>query len=435
MADVAGKLFSYGEGSYGHRVRVFARRGRRNLYIEFWDPKAGKAVPRSLQHSDEELARRQCRDISDSLRLGVHGSEAPAPPASAPEATMGGTGQGSEVDHEGQPSLSEATPVGFIGWKTLFRLHYKRRGESKKGSGPAEEKRRAKLWVAYFRQANIDRPEAIDEDDLRLFVRQRIAGEIRTPLVKCAARVSSQTAWADLVFLVSVLNWATRAKNPAAPGSKLLARNDARVPPGLKNKNPRRPRVTHDDMLALRRGAKTVDKQGLYRHFERLHDILGWRVTGMASISAADVSLEPAPGMPYGYVQKNAQVDKEGCGDRIPLPLRGHVVLRRILRIRGIEAGEKAYLFPSPSDPKRPWSRWLVRNMMERAAKCAGIQSCGGTHAVRRKWASERKKYPTPDVMKAGGWRDIRSLLVYMEDDTASILEVLSQPTNRIRKG
>jgi hypothetical protein len=32
-------------------------------------------------------------------------------------------------------------------------------------------------------------------------------------------------------------------------------------------------------------------------------------------------------------------------------------------------------------------------------------------HALRRKWATERKRYPVKDVMQAGGWLDEATLV------------------------
>ena len=36
--------------------------------------------------------------------------------------------------------------------------------------------------------------------------------------------------------------------------------------------------------------------------------------------------------------------------------------------------------------------------------------------------------------MKAGGWRDERSLRSYMQDDTETTYEVVARPTRRIRR-
>jgi hypothetical protein len=288
--------------------------------------------------------------------------------------------------------------------------------------------------VAYFRWQRISSPAHLDKDDLLDFVRERVAGRVRVPFVALQAGVHTQTAWADLVYLVSVLNWATGAKDPRAPHRKILTANSLQVPEGLKNKNPKRPRATHDDVLALRRVANDVDSQQLFREFERLHDELGWRVTARCWISAADVSLEAAPDMPWGYVRKNKYVDKEGVGDAVPLSRRGAAIVRSILRRRGISEGTQAWLFPGKEDPAKPWSRWHVRDMTVRAEKLAGIAHMGGAHAGRRKWASERKGHPLSDIMKAGGWRDARSLQSYLQDDTKTTYEVVSRPTRRIRR-
>lgn len=444
MATVLTK-FSYSEGEYGHSVRVFARPGRNNLSIEYWDQKLGKMVVRSLGHSNPERARQQCRDLSDAIRLGrfidtvpgmasetIRDAE-PQDEAHALPLTEPLTGNPENAADPARSPKNEAAGT-FIGWKGLFRQHYEKRGQHKKGTGPSEDRRRQKVWIAFFWRHDITCPAQLDNDDLLEFVRERVGGLLRVPFVELKDVVHSQTAWADLVYLVSVLNWATEAKDPRAPERKLLPSNTLKVPKGLKNKNPHRPRANHDDVLAIRRVANSVDSQKLFRDFERLHDELGWRVTGRCRISAADVSLTPEPDMPFGYVKKNAAVDKENVGDKVPLSRRGAAILRRVLRSRGINEGGQEWLFPGPGDPTKPWSRWHVRDMTERAEAAAKIAHIGGAHAGRRKWASERKGHPLPDIMKAGGWKDARSLEAYLQDDTKTTYEVVSQPTRRIRR-
>ncbi len=51
----------------------------------------------------------------------------------------------------------------------------------------------------------------------------------------------------------------------------------------------------------------------------------------------------------------------------------------------------------------------------------------------RRKWATERKHLPDPDVMQAGGWKDQRTLQVYQQTDEETLLEVMSEP-RRLRE-
>jgi hypothetical protein len=54
-------------------------------------------------------------------------------------------------------------------------------------------------------------------------------------------------------------------------------------------------------------------------------------------------------------------------------------------------------------------------------------------HAIRRKWATERKWLPAADVAAAGGWSDLTTLTqVYQAADQQTIVKVVSQPAKLI---
>ena len=55
-------------------------------------------------------------------------------------------------------------------------------------------------------------------------------------------------------------------------------------------------------------------------------------------------------------------------------------------------------------------------------------------HALRRKWATERKGYPVKDVMQAGGWLDEATLVAsYQHADPETVRRVVLHPTQRLR--
>jgi hypothetical protein len=57
-------------------------------------------------------------------------------------------------------------------------------------------------------------------------------------------------------------------------------------------------------------------------------------------------------------------------------------------------------------------------------------------HAIRRKWATERKGYPVRDVMEAGGWKNEETLLrSYQQPDAETVKRVVLHPTQRIVSG
>src|ERR1700722_7844970 len=59
--------------------------------------------------------------------------------------------------------------------------------------------------------------------------------------------------------------------------------------------------------------------------------------------------------------------------------------------------------------------------MLERAYRLASItRPLGGLwHPFRRRWATTRKHFPLKDVAQAGGWDDVRTLLVCYQQPAA----------------
>ena len=61
------------------------------------------------------------------------------------------------------------------------------------------------------------------------------------------------------------------------------------------------------------------------------------------------------------------------------------------------------------------------------------LERGGLWHSLRRKWATERKRYPVKDVAAAGGWRDEGTLLKsYQQADAETVRQVVLHPTQRI---
>jgi len=90
---------------------------------------------------------------------------------------------------------------------------------------------------------------------------------------------------------------------------------------------------------------------------------------------------------------------------------------------------------PLLADPALPTKRDLFDQRLRRAYKVAGIRKEPGSlwHALRRKWATERKGYPVNDLAGAGGWRDTPTLLAsYLRTDPETIRRVVLNPTMRL---
>ena len=92
-------------------------------------------------------------------------------------------------------------------------------------------------------------------------------------------------------------------------------------------------------------------------------------------------------------------------------------------------------MFPADSDPALPTKRDLYDQRLRRAYKLAELEKEPGSlwHALRRKWATERKGYPVNDLAAAGGWRDTPTLLEsYLGTDPETIMQVVLDPTMRL---
>jgi integrase len=88
-------------------------------------------------------------------------------------------------------------------------------------------------------------------------------------------------------------------------------------------------------------------------------------------------------------------------------------------------------VFPSKRRSDTPVSRhtfgWWLR-IAEKRAQLPKLEG-GLWHPYRRKWATERKDHPIVDVMAAGGWSDMKTVLdCYQHADQATLSRVMNEP-------
>ena len=91
----------------------------------------------------------------------------------------------------------------------------------------------------------------------------------------------------------------------------------------------------------------------------------------------------------------------------------------------------EAWAFPGNSDSSEPLDKQMASHYLRKAEKLAGLphQRRGGWHAFRRAWATRRKHLPVQDVMKAGGWRDVKALqAAYQQSDPETVRKVMDLP-------
>ena len=395
-------------GGYGYRVTAFERTPGGVLYLRWWDRARNNWAPRSLGHRDRALAEQQAREVAGALLAA------------------------NEAECRGSLTVSDL----FGRFERDVIAHEDQRQA-------AEDRRRIAVWTAHL---GSDREmESVDRALLDRFVRARRAGTLSVPGVKLSAKPTERTIGADLEFLRRVCNWAmtvTRGNGKPLLGHHPLTRYA--IPTNL---NPRRPVATYDRYLAVREHADAVDRQRLFGAFLDLVEGLGWRVSAICELQAADVDLTVTDARPFGRIRKRAETDKMGVAQWVPLSAPVRAAILAVLD-RNLVIGE-APLFPAPRHAGKSWTRHHAKDLLERAEKAArqaavqrddleaaaSLAPLEGSdfHAYRRAWATARKHLPLKDVAEAGGWRSTETLLrCYTQADEATMLAVVSE-TRKVR--
>lgn len=292
---------------------------------------------------------------------------------------------------------------------------------------PKEDERRAAIWLAFL-GAETD-VRTINKQDLKRFERARAAGTLdvkvwRTvkgtrQLVALALKPnpSGSTIGADIIYLQSVLNWAVEAE--------ILDRNrTAKYKDRPKSETPKQPVVTYDRFLKVREKADEAHPR--FGAFMDIIEALGWRLSAIRRLKGADIDRTVTAHAPHGRIYKQPRHDKKRKGGWVPMP----EAVRRAADALGV-VGD-AWLFPSQTDPTKPWGRSYARDLLERAETLAGLTPIegGDFHPYRRKWATERKHHPVQDVMEAGAWSDRRSLeTAYQQADPETVARVVLDTT------
>lgn len=418
------KLWSFRIGARGNTVVAYERKVGGTLWLRWWVPSTptarGHFVYRALNHADQAAAEESARAIAAQLVRSVIN------------------------EHLGRASLAEV----FAAYRADVTDHTK-------GQGPKEAKRRIAMWTAFL-GADCD-IATIDEPTIDRFVRERREGLIEVKPFKLKKNVTDGAIGADVIFLNAAINHATKVKRKN--GTKLVAANPLKGYAIPTNKNKRRPVASYDRFLAITAKADDADPQKLFGGFMGLIESLGWRVTAVCSIRAADIDLRATPACPYGRIFKNPHVDKEGVGGWIPMSPSGRAAVERVLAVS--PSVGNAPLFPAPKArtrvphvaqvvgepmirPKsteraspslgeipKPWTRFHARTLLRRAEKLAGLDELqgGDFHPYRRAWASARKHLSPQDVAAVGGWADLRTLQgAYQQVDDATMLAVVTEP-------
>lgn len=153
-------------------------------------------------------------------------------------------------------------------------------------------------------------------------------------------------------------------------------------------------------------------------------------MSSWALLQWRDIDLDAKP---YGAIRWRAENDKKGYEQVVPISL---AVREALLEARHQQkAIETRWVFPSDWDTTLPTKRELHDQRLRRLYKRLELEKEPGSlwHALRRKWATERKGYPINDLAAAGGWRDTPTLLAsYLRTDPETIAQVVLNPTMRL---
>jgi integrase len=378
------KWWAKAVGGYGHRVTVCERRGSAYLHLRWWDTDRDNWRWRSLGHGDRERAEEQARQLAASLL-----------------------------------AATEAVARGSLTVVDLF-ARFEDAVISREGARQArEDARRLKLWTTYLAGHRLVR--TIDRTMLDRFVHARRRGELTVPGMALTHSPTERTVGADLEFLRRIFRWGAGVTRP--DGTPLVDRNPLQGYPIPNTATPRRPVATYERYLAVR-----AEARGSFQSFLDLVEGLGWRVTALCRLRATDLDLTTSSAAPYGRIRKRGENDKEGVEMWVPMPDNVRAAVLSLLEHRPV-VGE-AYLFPAPSDPARPWTRYHARDLLLAAERRAGLTPLEGSafHAYRRAWATARKHLPLKDVAAAGGWKSVETLLrCYTQPDDETMLAVVTE--------
>jgi len=402
------KTWSQSVGPYGHRLRLAADVNSGMIYAEMRDPeRPGHYRTISLRHRDKALAVEW-----------AHGQV--------------------KQWMSGDDMLRKRVPTAAH----VFALYLKHQSPTKCNAEQKADARRVEMWT---------RALGSEKDLSKLTMRewQSVIDDRRSGAINARGKsvppdkreiVRDGTVRAELTFLLSVLNWATKWR---VNDRYLMQENPARGYPMPAERNPRRPVVTEDRYQKVLAVAPQVtmafgrgkNKQSLPSYLPALLPIAngtGRRISAILALRYQDLKLNDGP---QGSIVWPAETDKMRKAWTVPISADVRAAINAVLAERpGIGAG---FLFPDPSDPAKSISIESASEWLVEAEKLAEVEKHDGSlwHALRRKWACERKGLPLSDVAAAGGWSDTSTLLnVYQQADQATMYKVVSEPSRLMER-
>jgi integrase len=371
------RRFSYITGEKGrNRVRAFDDPRSGFLYLEVRSEGSKKRI--ALGHRNREAARAKADEVALRLR----------------------------------------TDDGLVRHKvTLAELfdNYLREVTPTKSKGKQLHDKRVAALAKEVLGANRLVSQLTHRDAARFVQERRRLGDMRGGEQQ-GKPVGERIVGYDLTWIVSVFNWGARGG--------LLDRNPFvgyRTP---RNQSPRRPVVTEEQYQSLLSVTATIDP--LCRALLVLVHETGHRIGAVRHLRWSDVDLKS----PQPRINWRAEADK--IRHEHSTPLSDVAVQELQLARKARLAIGDGWLFPSPTDPKLPVSRHLVRDWWERMQKDAKLpaERGRGWHSLRRKFATELKNAPLRDLQALGGWKDPMTIVkCYQQPDDVTMAEALKNRT------
>lgn len=220
----------------------------------------------------------------------------------------------------------------------------------------------------------------------------------------------------------------------SASSSGLLASNPLAGVRSAREANPKRPVTSWERFqttgTAMRELAeKNLNNPARHQKWLRMElalvlaEATGRRLGAIRHLVWPDFNFDAAT------IRWRAESDKKRKEWSVPMP---PLLLEEIRRFRAKLGGAFGGLvFPSAANPSRALGREVFQHALiaaERHAKRPKLDG-GAWHALRRKWASERKHLPLVDVAAAGAWKDTQTLVdCYQHADRDTMLAVMSEP-------
>ena len=370
-------LYAQSYGSRGCIVRVYEPREGAPFMIA---PRInGRYHPKALGHRDATKAEAEAYALISAMKNGVQQATQPS-----------------------QLTISQLVDR-YLASATFRELKPQQR---------AEKTALLRKIVAYFGPAK--RVVSLDEDTVKGLLTARREG------THGFKKAGQQSVYHCFSALRSVILWATKKRD--INGQFILNGNPFAGMSVTMNESPNQPIISHATFETLRRAARKLPMH--IRVFWVVVEAAGKRAGAVRQLAWDDVDFEGSRLAWRGETEKNGTQVYSAASRRV----------LAYLRIWRTHCPSATWVFPAPKDSTKAVQKSTVDMWPTYIYKAAGLKKPRGvgTHALRRKWASERDAYPLTILMAAGNWRSSKAALRYMQLNDAAVKEATLKPTRRV---